>query len=500
LTSSARLSTRAFWGLASWVLPLGVVFVVSPRLLHLLGAERFGALMIVMVTPLVASQLDLGISSAAVRRLAGRLHAGRVDASTTLLTLFIALLSVGLALGALLWVGASTLSNMLGFSSVLGAEAGRDLARACALWAVVSLASVLPGLLARASQALLLITVVQTTATVGLWIGAWLLLQHGATLTRVVTLGITLTALSAATTLLALRLRVDWSGRLSFDLGSLAADRRFAAGMFAAQAAGAIVYQGDRILVSALASTATAGLYALCVNIANKTSAAAVAINSFVMPLAAGLESSGQRGATIDLVHALDRATAAMLVPVLAPALLLAGVFMQLWLGSFATAELVLAFRILLVAFAIPAFAMPVSNILVAAGGAGLSARYAWLTVVVLLCALLALVPRFGLPGAAGAMLLANATSLLFVASARRSLALPANPGRRRFWTGLALGSIAQIAIVAPWIGRINTWWALLLLASAAWAASYLLRAIFRMVSPEERQVLKRIGGYVRRG
>jgi len=34
------LSARAFWGLASWVLPLGVVFVVSPKLLHLLGAEQ----------------------------------------------------------------------------------------------------------------------------------------------------------------------------------------------------------------------------------------------------------------------------------------------------------------------------------------------------------------------------------------------------------------------------------------------------------------------------
>ena len=88
-----RLSARAFWGLASWVLPLGVVFVVSPKLLHLLGAERFGVLMIALVTPLVASQLDFGITSAAVRRYAGRFQTGKVDAGTTLFTLFMILLS-----------------------------------------------------------------------------------------------------------------------------------------------------------------------------------------------------------------------------------------------------------------------------------------------------------------------------------------------------------------------------------------------------------------------
>ena len=82
MTRPRRLSARAFWGLASWILPLGVVFVVSPKLLHLLGAERFGVLMIALVTPLVASQIDLGIGVAAVRRLAGRFAHGRVDGST----------------------------------------------------------------------------------------------------------------------------------------------------------------------------------------------------------------------------------------------------------------------------------------------------------------------------------------------------------------------------------------------------------------------------------
>ncbi len=72
-------------------------------------------------------------------------------------------------------------------------------------------------------------------------------------------------------------------------------DARFSAGMFAAQAAGTLVNQGDRMLVAALGSPAMAGLYALCINIANKTVAAVVAITSFVFPHVAGLQSSVSR-------------------------------------------------------------------------------------------------------------------------------------------------------------------------------------------------------------
>jgi O-antigen/teichoic acid export membrane protein len=263
--------------------------------------------------------------------------------------------------------------------------------------------------------------------------------------------------------------------------------------MFAAQAASAIVYQGDRILVAALGSTAMAGLYALCNNIANKTGAAVVAINSFVMPHAAGLQATGNRDATTGLVHALDRAVAALLVPLLAPALLLAEPFFRLWLGAFATPELVIAFRILFVAFVIPAFAMPVSNVLIAGGGASLSARFAWLTVGVVLISMVTFVPRFGLIGAAAAMLLGNATSLLFAVSARRALDLPVAPGRRHFWYGLALGCVIQTALTVTLSPLVSDWTSFLLVGGFAWVSFYAMRAIVSALSPEEKELLRRL-------
>ena len=487
-----RLSARAFWGLASWVLPLGVVFVVSPKLLHLLGAERFGVLMIALVTPLVASQLDFGITSSAVRRFAGRFQVGSIDAGTTLFTLFMILLVVGLTLGAVVWAAAGPVSATLGFAETLGPEQGPELVKACAVWVALSLALLVPGMVARAAQALVLISIVQTLSALALWVGAWVLLQQGSPLLSVVELGLGLTIVAAGATLVAMRRQIDWSSPLRFAPELVLEDARFSAGMFAAQAAGTLVNQGDRMLVAALGSPAMAGLYALCVNIANKTVAAVVAITSFVFPHVAGLQSTGQQDATIGLVHALDRAVAALLVPVLVPGLLLAGTFLRLWLGDFATPELAVTFRILLIAFAILAFAVPISNVLVASGKSGMSARYSWLTVAVVFGSMSFAVPRFGLIGAAGAILLGYSTSLLFAANARRTLGIPPAERRGRFWLGLVVGCMAQVALVATLGPLVTGWLGLLALGAAAWASFYLVRTLAAMLTPEEEGLLHR--------
>lgn len=488
-----RLSARAFWGLASWALPLGIVFVVSPKLLHLLGAERFGVLMIALVTPLIAAQLDFGITSAAVRRFATQLTSGTVDAGATLFTLFIALSLIGLGLGAVIWMVARPLCDVLGITVTLGPEASVELIRACAIWATVTLATLVPGLVARAGQALVLISIVQTANTVILWVGAWLLLRQGMSLVSVVGLAIGLTILTPAATLVAIRRMIEWRGPVRFESSMLLREARFSAGMFAAQAAGTLVNQGDRMIVAALGSTAMAGLYALCVNIANKSVAAVVAINSFVLPHAAGLQAAGRDDMRPGLVHALERSVAVLLVPVLVPALLLAEVFLRLWLGDFATPELTTAFRILLVAFAILALAVPISNVLVGSGESSLGARYSWISVVIVFGAMLLAVPRFGLVGAAAAVLVGQSMSLLFAAKARRMLRIPPHKGRGRFLVGLAVGCAAQAALVISLGPRMTGWLGLLALGGTAWASFYLARAIISALTLEEEELLRRL-------
>jgi O-antigen/teichoic acid export membrane protein len=211
------------------------------------------------------------------------------------------------------------------------------------------------------------------------------------------------------------------------------------------------------------------------------------------------LHSAGLSARLNGLVHALDRAIAVLLVPVLLPGLFLAEPFLRLWLGSYGTPELALAFRILLIAFVLPAFAMPISSVLVASGNSRLPARFAWLTVVVALGSMLWLVPRHGLAGAALGMLLGNATSLWFSWQARRALAVPPAADRMPFWGGLLLGCTAQALLLVVVAAAALSWGRLLLAAASAWALFYVVRAIFKRLAPEELQLLSRARSAARR-
>ena len=488
--ASRRLSVRALWGFASWALPLAVVFFVTPMLLDAMGPERFGVLMISLVTPLIAAQLDFGIALSAVRRLAATLAAGRVEAST-LLTIGTALALCGLALGSLLWIVAVPVSDGLGFSAVLGNTEGAHLMRLCGLWGTVTLVCSLPGLVARATQSFVLITLIQTAATATLWIGALVMVRANQQLADIVLLGVGLNILFAIVTAYAIRRRLIWRTPIRLETRLLLGDWKYSMGMFVSQIASTLVYQFDRVLIAAVGSPALAGAYALCINLANKLMAAVVALTAFVFPHASGLHVSGGRAAVEDLLHALDRSVIVLVVPVVLPGCALAGSFLSLWVGEFATPELSATFRLLWLAFAIASLSVPVGNILAASGQTALAARFAWLTAAVVVTSIVALVPRFGLRGAGIGVLLGMATSLLFNVAARRSLNVTQAPGRLRFWVGITCGVAAQAVVLWLAPAPVATWLGLIVVTTATWSAFYIARVIFGMLSPEEARLLK---------
>ena len=481
-----RLSVQAFWGLASWLLPLAIVFLLAPRLLYLLRPERFGVLMIVLVTPIIASQIDFGIASSAVRRFAAALRQGQVDGPAVLLSYFVVFCVIALLFGAAVALSSGWLADLLGFSALLGVESATELTRWCALWGAVTLATGLPSLVARAAQSFAWLAAVQTLATVVLWVGAVLLIGAEQPLRDIVVLGILVSVLSAALMSFAARSAVRWDGPLSFQLSIPTRDMRFASGMFATQIASAIVYQADRILISSFGSPAIAGAYALCVNLANKPLAAVAAITAFAFPHASGLHSSGARDELSDLLHALDRAVTVLVVPLLLPVLWLAQPFLKLWLGGYGTPDLALAFRVLLIAYAVSTFAIPVGHVLAASGRSGPAATFSWLTATVVVVGIIALVPTYGLLGAVAAILAGMSTSLIFSLVARRALALKKSDERWRFWAGVSLGATTQAGTLFLLEGYVVSWWTLLLVGATGWAAFFLVRVIFKVLTPEE--------------
>jgi O-antigen/teichoic acid export membrane protein len=262
--------------------------------------------------------------------------------------------------------------------------------------------------------------------------------------------------------------------------------------MFISQIAGAVVYQGDRIMISAVASPAVAGVYALCANVANKVLAAVVALTSFAFPHATALHAAGSRARVAEFVEALDRGVIAVVAPLVLPGVMLAQPFFALWLGEQGTPEVALVFRILWVAFAIPALSVSIASAVAAHGNSALPARFAALTAFVIVVAIAVLVPRWGAPGGAAAMLLALATSLLFRIAAQRALGLPPPAGRARFRIGIGIGLACQLVVLLP--GQDASSWLQLIASAVAGVASfYGVRAIFGLLSPEERSLLRRL-------
>ncbi len=483
---------RALWGLASWAFPLAVIFFVTPPLLRALGAERFGVLMICLVMPLLATQLDFGITTLAVRRLSSQLAVGSVDAGRTLATFAVALGVIGLMLGGIVWVAAGPLAEWLGFTAVLGQQDAVRLVQWCALWIAVSLLTIMPGILARSAQSFVLITAIQTINTALLWFAALAVARSGGPLHEVVVAGVALALGAAALAMIALRRRVDWRAHPGFDLSMLRSEARFSAGIFASQLASAVVYQGDRIMISAVGSPAIAGIYALCANVANKVLAAVVALTSFAFPHATALHASGSREQVAEFVEALDRGVIALVAPLVLPGVMLAQPFFGLWLGELGTPEVALVFRILWIAFAIPALSVSIASAVAAHGNSALPARFASLTAIVIVIAIAVLVPLWGAAGGATAMLLALATSLLFRIAARRALCLPPPAGRVRFLLGIALGITCQLMVLFASAGA-SSWPQLIAGALAAVAVFYVVRAIFGLLSPEEENLLHRL-------
>jgi len=483
-----RFSVQAFWGLSSWLLPLVIVFLLTPRLLHQLGTARFGVLMIVLITPIIATQLDFGLGSSAVRRFAAGLSQGPLDGSRLLFSYSGVFCAIALLFGTAVALGAEWLAATLGFSELLGRDTAVELIRWCAVWVAVSLATGLPALVARAAQSYAWLTAVQTASTVVLWVGALLLVGAGYPLRNIVILGIAISVASTAVMAFVAHRAVRWDSPLSFQLSLPMNDARFASGMFATQIASAIAFQADRILISSYGSPAIAGAYSLCVTLANKPLAAVAAITSFAYPHASGLHATGAREQLSALLHALDRAVVVLVVPILLPALWLAEPFFELWLGAYGTPDLVLAFKILLVAFAMTTFAVPASHVLAASGRSGPAAAFSWLTAIIVLVGIVALVPPYGLLGAVVAIFAAMSTTFAFSIVARRTLAL-GRPPRWRFWAGVLVGVSVQAGVLWMLATEVVGWVSLILVGTAGWGAFFLVRATLKLLSPEEVRV-----------
>jgi O-antigen/teichoic acid export membrane protein len=486
-----RAIKAAFWSLNSYLLPLLVTLLAMPLLYRKLGAAEFGVYTLALLAPAIASNLDLGLASASVRRTAGLLHADPARMLGTVVTSFgLSLALVGAGVGLAILCATPWLGGWLGFTETLGEQSSRQVLMLCALWAGLTPGMAVPGNLMRAAQLFGPITIVQTVVTIATWGGALALVMAGAGVVAIVALALLVSLASAlAYAVYAwplvrhLPLRVDWT--------PVREDIRFSGGLFLMQLASMVAYQIDRVVISALLSPAAAGSYALCANLANKLLFTVSSLTAFAFPRAAAMAASGETVGPSRLLQMLLRNLLPLVASTLVPAMLLAEPFFKLWLGSAYQAELPRLFQLLWLGFALASVSVPASHIVIGLGASRLPALFAWLTAVTSIALLVLLLPRVGLVGAGGAAIGAFSTSLLFVWFVHRTLRSTRDPELPRVLAGCALGSAAQLALLWRLAPEVGHWIAFIALGGLAVPVFYAVRLALRCATGEESRLLK---------
>jgi len=475
--------------LASYTVPVLIGLVAMPIVFRLLGASSFGVLAIALLAPGLAASLDVGLGSAAVRRVAANLDDGPV-AGRTLASYGCALLVVGTALGLGVAAMAPLLVRWLDFSPVIGEVPGIELVRLCAFWMALSLILALPSIVLRARQRFGQLTIIQTLSTLALWIIAIALSSRGESLWSIVAAGMLISIAASAACLVLARRELPPDISYGLDMNVVVEDARFSSGLFLVQLSNVVAFQLDRVLVAAIASPAAAGVYALCVGIANKSLFAISALTSFTFPRVAAMRSAGAEAEIGSLLQAMLRVSFVTIAPIILPAVVLARPFLTLWLGPVDGAYVPLL-QLLFVGYAIAAYCAPATHVITGTGTSRLAATFAWVTATLLVIGMVTLVPTFGVVGAGLANLIALSSSLIFLRLVLRRLPAPAHPDRLRLLMGAGAGLLAQILLLA-WLQPLVKSWAMFVVAGTASLAVFAgARWALRSFSGEELRLLK---------
>ena len=423
----------ALANLAAQGLPFILLLLVTPILLHVLGRERYGALVLFNLVPQIAGQLDLGISTAATRGFAqysargDRAGAMRLFRESTVL-----LMIWGVVLGVAYYVFHDPIAHVLKLDTFLDDEPIVFLVSALAVpLALANGASLVP---LRALERYGSAARIQVLGGVAYWIVcAWWALR-GASLTQLVALGTTAVALTTAALFLSLKKETERgtpaAAIVDPDTAVAAADVATAplapsrlllrpfmpvgAGAFVAQASSLATYHADKLLVSALLSPAAAGAYAICTSIANKMLLVIAACATYTFPRSARMHAEGDHSSVAATFVIASRLAMVLATAMAVPLIALAPAFLTVWLGPEFAAEHAATLALLSLGYAIAAASVVASNVAIGIGESRMPAVFALVGGIITLVAVTVLAQRYGEAGAAAAAVIGMTQALAF--------------------------------------------------------------------------------------
>jgi O-antigen/teichoic acid export membrane protein len=484
--------TSSLIGLAA---PLLTFFFATPFLVHRLGAGTYGALMLCLSITSLLGSLDFGLSAGGVRAQGNALHHSDTSAVIRLhQELWSLFLYLGLALMTIVWIASPQIVRLIEMDQAATPSEAVIAVRIASVSLLIALLTAAVSILPRALEQFPSIVMIQVVSGIAFWGGAVALVISGYGLIAVLLWGL------AVSSLVLIRF-IAWSDRLvphlkwrpCLHLYMTKTLIGYSLYAFFGQLSSAFTYHADKFLIAYFLGPAPVAYYAVAVNVANKLLSLVASLTAFVFPRAVRFHAASDLAAIREFYLRASRFTLLVLVPLLAPAVILAPQLLKLWLGEEFARVANSLLQVLLVAYAIGALSVVPSQIYNAMGNSRVGAIFAGTGAVLNVALCVVLIPWLGVKGAAIASLVGMLQAIVYVVLLERSLGLDWLSRPMGFFGRLAVVVGVQAGLLFVLRGWISGWMGLLIVGGLGWTLFYGLWFLARFADREDYEMANRL-------
>ena len=489
---SFRFVRNVGWNLLGYFASAAAAFLITPYLVRSMGIEVYGLYILFYTVVGYAATLSLGASAATVKYVAEFRSSGDQRGLADALRQSAAVHALGgAAAAAALSAGARLLAARVLHVPPPLLETGVFVMRCAAAGALLGMGVQFGGAVFQGLQRFELSMTLNMLHGVLMPAGAAWLISRGLGLRAVVSWYVALSAALCAFAMVGawvlLRGTCGERGR--------GLPRRefmdYSLGLWTGQLAWLVTYQFDRLFVARGASIADLTFYSVPAGLLQRLQVLSASISAVLSPMMSELTGAG---ADEDLRRIYVKSVRFLLWLTLPPLVLLFAFmpqFLGLWLGPQFADRGVWPARWLVLAQACASLAAAPNSAMVGRGRAWHVSAFAWAQAVLSLVLWRALIPRFGIVGAAAGAFAAQALPVAFyVYAVHRRLALPLARYARE---GLLLpcGSALLLALFAWAVHARASSWSQLVGLGAAGAALY-YGSTWYGLSADDRALLRR--------
>lgn len=491
---SVRITRNALLNVVAFLYPAALAIVITPVVLHFVGTAAYGIYALSVAFISILGLLEFGAGIALLKYLPEHIVNGDEDAVNEVMQSGVALYGLLALTGAVISFAVAPFSpDLFDVSGSLSGESQRAFVIGGVGFALTVLANVFGSALGALQRfdittgiTLIATTVATATTVVLLVLGAGLDgLMVGIALQPAVDL--VLSARSVKKRLPYVRFTPKWHPENVRRLATLSAY------VLIGNVSGLVLFQFDKFYLGVINGATAVAFYVVPGALASRLHSAASSLTSVSLPAASELFAQGDFDRARTLYRRATWLTTLILASIAVPAMLFSEPLLHYWVGgdfpdkSTTVLQILIATYLLLSMSAIPYwFAM-------ASGHLRSTGVFNGATAVINVVAILILVPRHGLIGAAVAYLVSMVTVPCFVWYAeRRVLQLQRTPWLAIGWR-LGIGVAVQVAVCLALRGLAHDLAATVGLVLVCIAVAPAVLFALRLIEVEDRMLLSRV-------